>query len=267
MKKRSGTRSASILMWMLALSPALALNSPRLFAQPQAGSGDSANEIGRAANVDLTAAAAPVSVSDSPCVLRGQPIELFDGKTLEGWSRRDGSPSKNWGVDEGTLFRATRGGDLYHRHWFRDFDFSFEWKIEDKGNSGVKYRVQAYGSQMLGCEYQVQDDNGHAFNRHATGGLYAVVEPGKNKSQRPSGEWNRSRIVVCGNQVEHWLNGERVVATEIGSPDWLKRVESSKFRDKPFFGQNREGRIFLQDHGNPVWFRNMVLTPLDADAS
>lgn len=225
--------------------------------------------VGQEAGTPTTKTAAnyrAVSIAHSPRILRGQPVSLFDGRSLDGWVRRNGEPAKNWTVSDGAIYRSGGGGDLYHQHWFRDFELSFEWKIEAGGNSGVKYRVQPYGKQMLGCEYQIQDDKDKPFNRHATGAIYAVVEPSKNKTQNATGEWNTSKIVVCGDRVEHWLNGQRVVNARIGSLDWLKRVEGSKFRDKAFFGQNREGRVFLQDHGNPVWYRNIVLVPLDADA-
>ena len=224
-----------------------------LFAQPE-------NPDTSASDVE-----SPLSISDSPNVLRGLPVPLFDGQSLDGWCRKDGEPSQNWRVVDGTLYRASGGGDLYHRNWFRDFELSFEWRIEKGGNSGVKYRVQPYGKQMLGCEYQIQDDAGQPGTVHSTGSIYAVVEPSKNKVQNPLDQWNRSRIVVCGNDVEHWLNDQRIVSTRIGQLDWLQRVGKSKFHDKEFFGQNREGRIFLQDHGNPVWFRNIMLVPLDAD--
>ena len=198
-------------------------------------------------------------------VLRGQPIQLFDGKTMDGWAKRDGSPPKNWVVEDGTIFRKSGGGDLYHEQWFQDFDFEFEWKLKAGGNSGVKYRVQAFGKQMLGCEYQLQDDKGRDFHRHSTGALYAVYEPSKNKQPPVIDQWNKSRIIVCGQFIEHWLNDERILQVTAGDLDWWKRVEKSKFRKKDGFGLNREGRIFLQDHGNPVWFRNLVLTPLDSD--
>ena len=194
---------------------------------------------------------------------RGQPIALFDGSTLEGWAKQDGKAAKGWVIQDGTLFRKERSGDLYHSHWYVDFELTFEFKISEGGNSGVKYRVQRYGKQLLGCEFQVQDDKGRDFHRHATGAIYAVCEPSKNKETRPVGEWNQAKIVVCGDRIEHWLNGQKIVDIAAGKEEWLKRVKQSKFRDKPFFGQNREGRIFLQDHGSPVWYRNITLTPLD----
>lgn len=205
----------------------------------------------------------PVIERERPAILRGPKIVLFDGSDLDQWVKRNGQPATNWIIQDGVLFRSQGGGDLYYRHWVQDFELLFEWKIAEQGNSGVKYRVQQYGNQMLGCEYQIQDDQNRPFNKHATGAIYAIQEPGKNKKTRPVGEWNQSRIVVCGNHIEHWLNGQLIVSTDIGGLDWLQRVSKSKFRDKPFFGQNREGRIFLQDHGNPVWYRRIELVPLD----
>lgn len=195
-------------------------------------------------------------------VIRGEPIQLFDGVSTRGWTKRNGQPSANWIAQNGTLFRSAGGGDLYHEHWYKDFELTFEWKIAKNGNSGVKYRVQKYGNQSLGCEYQIQDDKDKPRDKQATAGLYAVYEPSGANKANPVGDWNTSKIVVCGRNIEHWLNDERVVSTVSGSEDWLKRVASSKFNNKPFFGQNREGRIFLQDHGNPVWFRNIVVVPL-----
>ncbi|MEE2826841.1 MAG: DUF1080 domain-containing protein [Planctomycetota bacterium] len=197
--------------------------------------------------------------------LRGQPIPLFDGKTLDGWAKQNGQPHPGWTVEEDAIYRAAGGGDLYHKHFYRDFELTFEWKIQANGNSGVKYRVQPFGRQMLGCEFQIQDDKQRVHNKQASGALYAVCEPSSNKQPVKLNEWNQAKIIVCGDRIEHWLNGERVVQTDTGSRDWLQRVEQSKFRDKNQFGQNREGRLFLQDHGQPVWFRNLVVVPLDCD--
>lgn len=197
--------------------------------------------------------------------IRGKPVPLFDGKSLAGWEMQDGSPSKNWIIQDGAIFRASQGGDLYHAHWYRDFELSFQWKLNKNGNSGVKYRVQPYGKHFLGCEYQLQDEPDIRLTKNSTGSIYALYAPNDRKQLNPPGQWNRSRIVVCGNQVEHWLNGQKIVEAQFGSPDWRTRVQSSKFNNDSQFGENREGRIFLQDHGNPVWFREIVLIPLDCD--
>ncbi|HVY51904.1 MAG TPA: DUF1080 domain-containing protein, partial [Devosia sp.] len=79
---------------------------------------------------------------------------------------------------------------------------------------------------------------------------------------RPVGEWNTGRIVVKGNHVEHWLNGTKVLDYEIGSPDWTERVAHSKFAAWPEYGTIATGPIDLQDQGNPVAYRNLMIKVL-----
>jgi hypothetical protein len=96
---------------------------------------------------------------------RTQPIQLFDGKTFNGWTARDGQPvTKNWSIEDGTLALKDIGGSLFTKDEYGDFDLSFQWKLAAKGNSGVKYRVNFYEKGVfgrpgwLGCEYQIYDD-------------------------------------------------------------------------------------------------------------
>ena len=195
-------------------------------------------------------------------VRRGQPIVLFDGRSLNGWSRANGQASDGWVVDDGALHRIKRGGDLYHKNTFRDFELHFQWKIGTGGNSGVKYRVRKYGKQWMGCEYQLLDDQNEGNPKHTSGALYGVIAPTPNKPQVLPYTWHLAKIVVCGNAIEHWLDGQRIVSVTVGDDRWVNKIQNSKFRDKPNFGENREGRIFFQDHGHPVWFRNVILVPL-----
>ena len=80
---------------------------------------------------------------------------------------------------------------------------------------------------------------------------------------RPVGEWNQVRIVVDGDHVEHWLNGTRLLEYELGSADWQARVADSKFAPWPAYGQADQGHIGLQDHGDPVWYRNIKIRELE----
>jgi hypothetical protein len=105
----------------------------------------------------------------------------------------------------------------------------------------------------------VLDDAKHKDGQNkltSSGSLYALYPPSEDVL-KPAGEWNRSRIVVEGNHVRHFLNGKKVVDVEIGSEDWNKKLAASKFATWKGFGTNAKGKIVLQDHGDEVWYRNM----------
>ncbi len=193
---------------------------------------------------------------------RGEPIELFDGKTLSGWVTGDGKPvSSGWTVQDGAIYRESRGGHIYFEREFGDFEFSFDWKIAERGNSGVKYKVRHYGNRLLGCEYQVFGDKGNSLSKGSAGALYALYEPNEKKKLNAPDEWNTAKIVVQGSRFEHWLNGEKIVEADTNTDQWRERLDKSKFSPHKDFSQNRFGRIMLQDHGSAVWFRNLTLVP------
>ncbi len=193
-------------------------------------------------------------------------LDLLGDGTLSQFVKANGQPvdSPKWEVSDGVLhMTGGGGGDIFYREVVGDFRLTFQWKISSHGNSGVKYRVQQYGKSWLGCEYQIQDDGTNPLTNQSTAGLYAVYAPGPQRLPNPAGQWNWSQIVVAGNHIEHWLNGTLVVSATVGNEDWLARVAHSKFAQNSDWGQNRTGRIMLQDHGNEVWFRNLKLTRLN----
>jgi len=199
----------------------------------------------------------------------GEPIALFDGSSLDGWTTGDGQPiTKTWRVDEGAIHCYERGESIYSVGEFGDFVLEFDWKVAPGGNSGVKYRVARYGKRLLGCEYQTLDDLAHKNGRNpltSAAALYGLVAPAANKHLKPGGEYNHAKIVVRGTKFEHWLNGEKVVEVDTASDDWRRRISKSKFNDVPGFAENRQGRIMLQNHGNEAWYRNITLLPLTGD--
>jgi hypothetical protein len=216
---------------------------------------------------------ATISIAFSVLVLasflRGQDElpDAFLGNSLAGWTTLDGGEVvRGWEASDGEI-RLNRslgkGGHIVTAAEIGDFDLSFEWKIAARGNSGLKYRVAKYGNQTLGLEYQICDEpEGRAIGRKSAGALYDLYEPAAQRLLKPAGEWNAARIVVDGNRIEHWLNGERIVAATVGDEQWQKRIAESKFAEEKEFGKNRRGRIMLTDHGSDVAYRSFVFRPL-----
>lgn len=195
---------------------------------------------------------------------------LFDGSSLDHWRgfKTDDVP-KGWSVENRSLhFAGDGGGDIVTRDEFESFELRLDWRISEGGNSGIFFHV-AEGDQEntyeTGPEMQVLDNERHADARNGldrtAGANYALHEPTEDAS-RPAGEWNEVRLVVDGAHVEHWLNGKKIVEYEMWSDDWKRRVAAGKFDAMPGYGLEKTGHIGLQDHGDPVWFRNIRIKTL-----
>jgi hypothetical protein len=217
------------------------------------GGADSAAEPGEGAAV--TDSAAPAA--DSAGWRR-----LFDGRTLAGWRgfRSDTAPA-GWVARDGILARTGAGGDIMTVDQFGDFELELEWRISEGGNSGIMYRVteEAEAPYETGPEMQVLDDERHSDGKSqltSAGSLFGLY-PAPREVVRPAGEWNEARIVADSTHLEHWLNGQKVVETEIGTGEWDAKIADSKFAAWPGFAKARRGHIVLQDHGDVVEYRNI----------
>lgn len=195
---------------------------------------------------------------------------LFDGATLQGWHhfKKPGPPARGWTVEAGILKLApkSRAGDLITEAAFDDFDLQWEWRIAPGANSGVKYFISETRSSPIGHEYQLIDDDVHpdakvGDGKHVTAGVYDVLKP-VGATPKPPGEWNHSRVVARGKQVEHWLNGKKVLSYELESEALKAAIAASKFKTTPGFGTKIRGHILLQDHGDEVAFRNIKIREL-----
>ncbi|MDV3455775.1 DUF1080 domain-containing protein [Sphingomonas sp. HF-S4] len=199
---------------------------------------------------------------------------LFNGRDLRGWHSFDGSAaSPDWSVRDGTLVLTTTsgkmdGGDLVTVDSYGAFELTLDWKVERGGNSGVFYLARnAPGTRNIyetGIEMQVLDNDGHSDGKipsHRAGALYDMTVP-PSGAARPAGSWNHARLRVDKGRIRQWLNGTLTADVSFGDDSWRKRVAASKFASMPLFGTFPSGVLALQDHGNPVAFRNIKIRRL-----
>ncbi len=211
---------------------------------------------------------------------------LFDGKTFEGWRGlgRDSVPEAHWIIEDGAIRKVESGkvpvqadgqplsgGDLMTIETFRDYDLTFEWKISEGGNSGIKYNVSEEMSTRggpshaaMGFEYQMLDNEMQPDNlnpTHLAASLYDMITC-ENGTLKPVGEYNTCRIVFNRKHGEHWLNGVMVVEYDLGSARFDSLFQASKYRRNPGFPEKRAGHIVLQDHSDDVWYRNIKIRRL-----
>ncbi|RYD89192.1 MAG: DUF1080 domain-containing protein, partial [Sphingobacteriales bacterium] len=208
---------------------------------------------------------------------------LFDGKTNAGWvsaKTGKGFPEKGWSISDGIISVApsnggesTNGGDIITNDQYKAFDVSFDFKITEGANSGVKYFVtlneKTQGS-AIGLEYQVLDDERHPDAKLGRDGnrtlssLYDLIKANKQpRFVHPPNQWNTGRIVVYpNNHVEHYLNGVKVLEYERGSKEFKDLVAISKYKVWENFGEAPQGHILLQDHGNAVSFKSIKIKSL-----
>jgi hypothetical protein len=174
-------------------------------------------------------------------------VSLSDGSGFSGWEQ-----SGNWVIEEGAFYRKAKGGPLTYTAATvpDDFELRFEWKVSKGCNSGVYYRPGQ-------VEYQVLDNTGSPYGenaRQSAASLFFCMAPGKDAT-KPVGEWNTARIICQGTVIEHWLNEARVLSFDYADPKWKWYVDLLGIRGGDLTG--RGGQLWLQDHGQDVWFRRL----------
>lgn len=202
-------------------------------------------------------------------------VILFDGNNADAWKgfKKDELPA-GWKVENGLLVTSGQGGDLggdiITREQFEDFHLYLEWNISEGGNSGIFFNVVEGDNPTVyasGPEYQLIDDIGFEYpleEWQKTAANYAMHDADTNqKVLFPAGEWNTSEIEVRDGHVAHWLNGKKVLEYNLWDADWFVRMQASKWANYPNYGRAIRGHIGLQDHGSPVYFRNIKVKKFD----
>ncbi|MCF8379603.1 MAG: DUF1080 domain-containing protein [Bacteroidales bacterium] len=200
-------------------------------------------------------------------------IWLFDGSSTDNWrdTKSDQFPEHGWVVegDALTVLGKTEeepgGHDIITKQQYSNFELELEVKLTEGANSGIKYFVTdsfpGNEGKFLGLEYQLIDNERHPDaqlgrdGNRKMGALYDLIPLIENYSINPPGEWNKVRIIVDSNQVEHWLNDKKIIEFDRHSPFFKDLVLASKYKDLEKFGELDQGRILLQGHGNDVSFR------------
>ena len=218
-------------------------------------------------------------------------ISLFDGSTFTGWRGYDKTevPAR-WVIEDGTMKitgsgtgegQSKDGGDLIFTHKFKNFELSVDWKASKGANSGIFYLAQEVKNQPIyisAPESQILDNENHPDAKLGVDGnrmsssLYDMI-PAKPQNANPFGEWNNTKIMVYKGTVVHYQNDAVVLEYHLWTPRWTEMLQNSKFSQKEWplafellnncGGENHEGYIGLQDHGDDVWFKNIKIKILD----
>ncbi|MEW5977551.1 MAG: DUF1080 domain-containing protein [Acidobacteriota bacterium] len=173
----------------------------------------------------------------------GDSISLFNERNLEGWRPRDPGEPNGWSVKNGALVNATPSCDLITEKTFNDFKLHLEFKVPEKGNSGIYLRGR--------YEVQIDDSLGKEPDSHALGGVYGFLTP-TSIPARKAGEWQTYDITLIGRRVTVVLNGTTVL-DDAEIPGITGGALDSE--------EGAPGPIFLQGDHTAVSYRNIVITP------
>jgi len=177
-------------------------------------------------------------------------ISLFNGKDLSGWQNaRDAKAENKWKAEDGTLTNVATGhdgNDIATVEKFKDFDLKIEYKTVKDGNSGVYLRGR--------IELQVLDSAGkNPPGKGDDGAVYDQFPP-KVNATKPVGEWNSLEVSYVGDVLTAKLNGK-----VIHDKQQITKVTGGALPG----GVNEAGLLMLQGNHGKVWFRNIMIKPLD----
>ncbi|MBC8405406.1 MAG: DUF1080 domain-containing protein [Planctomycetes bacterium] len=196
---------------------------------------------------------------------------LFNGKDLSGWRGRphldpskeaamekqqlaaqqkawDADVAQHWRVENGEIINDGHGAFLTTNESFGDMELWLDYRTVAQADSGIYLRatpqVQIWDTTEAGGKWNIGADKG-------SGGLWNNQKHARHPlklADKPFGEWNRMRIVMLGEHVSVWLNGQQTVDH---TP-----LENFWDRSKPLAAR---GPVQLQTHGGEIRFRNIFV--------
>lgn len=186
----------------------------------------------------------------------GEWTNLITKDLKENWTT-----TGNWKLEDGVVSLTPRPGEsgwqrygawLWLEGEYKDFEISFDYKVQKGGNSGFYFHVGDLKEPVAtGIEVQIYDSGSKAkdakLTDHDSGGVIPGIPPTKNAA-KPAGEWNHFDITVKGNQLTIKLNGETVNEIDLNH---------EKLKSRP-----KTGRIGFQDHGLPLALKDIKIRKL-----
>ena len=177
---------------------------------------------------------------------------LLNGKDLTGWGAGVGKPASEkqiaeWKIEEGIIKYTGKDGDLWTTKSYKDFVLMVEWRMAATADSGIYVR----GSSKCQANIWVNDLGsgevyGYRTDKSMPEEIQKAATPSK-KADKPLGEWNAFVITVKGDRMTVELNGEKVI-------DNLQMLKCPA-----------DGPIALQNHGQPLDFKNIYIKELKAE--
>jgi sugar phosphate isomerase/epimerase len=167
----------------------------------------------------------------------------------------------SWAVEDGAITRKG-GGDIGTKAEYKNFVLDFEFKLDKNTNSGIFLRMQDR-NWLPWAEVQILDSNGLPLSKEVCGAIFDIKEPAVN-AVKPAGQWNRMTIWADHSKICVVLNNKQVINIDLKdwkdahkNPDGTKNKFNIAYKDLP-----QKGYIGFQNHGSPVWYRNIKIKEL-----
>jgi hypothetical protein len=168
---------------------------------------------------------------------------LFNGRDLTGW-KADEQAKQHWHVADGIIKYDGKSRDLWTEQSFTDFILKVDWRMETNADSGIYLRGSSKAQANI---WNNPLGSGEVWGYRTDAKMPEEIRKAatpKKKADKPLGQWNTFVITLKGERLTIVLNGEEVIS------------------NLQLIGVPKSGPIALQNHGNPLEFRNILIEEL-----